>query len=262
MGATHAAAVVALNPLGPHSLLSSHGAVGVFLVLSTGRTSVNPLRTLDDQLMLAVNTFARHTGWLHAPVLAYATYGVVLFALLLLGGVLFVRHRSNRDLAAAGWAPLGMLLAVAVNQPVGRLFGEARPYAAHPALLRLADPTKDFSFPSDHAVMAGAVAAGLLLVSRRLGLVAAAAALAMAFSRVYIAAHYPWDVAAGLAFGALVAVAGWLLLRRPLIALVAWLRSRSGVRAVFADQTAGAAYGGVPSEAQEDLATGEGAGRA
>ena len=32
---------------------------------------MNPLRTLDDQAMLAVNSFARHTGWLHAPVLAY-----------------------------------------------------------------------------------------------------------------------------------------------------------------------------------------------
>ena len=30
---THAAAVVALNPLDPHSLLSGFGAVGVFLVL-------------------------------------------------------------------------------------------------------------------------------------------------------------------------------------------------------------------------------------
>ena len=66
---------------------------------------------------------------------------------------------------------------MALNQPVGHLFAEARPYAAHPGLLRLADPTSDFSFPSDHAVMAGAVAAGLLLVSRRLGLVAAAAAV-------------------------------------------------------------------------------------
>jgi undecaprenyl-diphosphatase len=80
---------------------------------------------------------------------------------------------------------------------------------------------------------------------------------------VYIAAHYPWDVAAGLALGAIVAVAGWLLLRRPLIALVAWLRLRPGVRAMFDDRTAGAAYGGVPSgAAQEHLATGEGATRA
>ena len=101
--------------------------------LSAGRTPVNPLRTLDDRLMQAVNAFARQTGWLHAPVLAYATYGVVLFALLLLAGVLVARHRSDRTLAAAGWACMAPLLAVAVNQPVGHLFSEARPYAAHPA---------------------------------------------------------------------------------------------------------------------------------
>ena len=223
---------------------------------------MNPLRTLDDQAMLAVNSFARHTGWLHAPVLAYAAYGVLLFAALLLAGILTSRGGGTRTLAAAGWACVGALLAVAVNQPVGHLFAEARPYATHPDLLRLADPTRDFSFPSDHAVMAGAVAAGLLLVSRRLGLVAAAAALVMAFARVYIAAHYPWDVVAGLALGAAMVLLGWLLLQRPLIALTGWLRHRPGVRAVFADRTGVAAYGGVPSGAQEDLATGEGAGRA
>ena len=44
-----------------------------------------------------------------------------------------------------------------------------RPYQTHPWLLVLASRTSDFSFPSDHAVMAGAVAAGLLLVSRLTG---------------------------------------------------------------------------------------------
>jgi membrane-associated phospholipid phosphatase len=137
-------------------------------------------------------------------------------------------RRRSRTSAAA--------LAVALNQPVGHLFAEARPYAVHPGLLRLADPTRDSSFPSDHAVMAGSVAAGLLLVSRRLGMVAVAAAVLMAFARVYIAAHYPWDVLAGLALGAAVAVVGWVLLRRPLISLVGWLRSLPGVRAWFGEE--------------------------
>ena len=39
--------------------------------------------------------------------------------------------------------------------------------------------------------MAAAVAAGLLLVNRRLGLLAGLASLLMAFARVYIGAHYP-----------------------------------------------------------------------
>ncbi len=48
----------------------------------------------------------------------------------------------------------------------------------------------------------------------------ALAALLMAFSRVYIAAHYPLDVAAGLLLGAAVTLAGWALLRRVLIRVV------------------------------------------
>lgn len=41
------------------------------------------LRNLDDRLLFTINAFARQTGWLHASVLAYAKYGVVLFGLLL-----------------------------------------------------------------------------------------------------------------------------------------------------------------------------------
>ena len=37
-------------------------------------------------LFLDVNTFARHTPWLHLVMTGYAAYGVVLFAGLLLAG--------------------------------------------------------------------------------------------------------------------------------------------------------------------------------
>ena len=64
--------------------------------------------------------------------------------------------------------------------------------------------------------MAAAVAAGLLLVDRRLGAVAAVAALLMGFARVYIAAHYPQDVLAGFDVGALVTLIVYVLVRRML----------------------------------------------
>jgi membrane-associated phospholipid phosphatase len=201
---------------------------------------MNSLRRLDDRLLGDVNDLARHTGWLHGAIRGYATYGLVLFAALMLAALLIHRTGSDRSLASAGWAALATLIAVGLNQPLVAAFHEARPYATHHGLLVLATHSSDPSFPSDHAVMAGAAAAGLWLASRALGAIAAAAAVLMAFSRVYIAAHYPWDVVAGLAFGVLVALLGWVLLRRPLIAVTAWLRRQPGVRNAFGPVSAAA----------------------
>ena len=57
---------------------------------------MNPLRTLDDRLFIAVNGWARDTPALHAWVLGYATYGVVLFAALMVCALVVARHRSSR----------------------------------------------------------------------------------------------------------------------------------------------------------------------
>ncbi len=175
----------------------------------------------DRSWFLQVNSFARATPWLHAPARAYAEYGVVLFAGLLVWTWWTARGRRDPAAVAASlWAPLGTLLAVGLNQLVGARVDESRPYATLPHVLVLVSRTSDFSFPSDHAVMSGAVAAGVFLADRRLGLVAGVAALVMCLTRVYVGAHYPGDVLAGVLLGALVSVAGWFLLRRVLIGLV------------------------------------------
>ena len=169
----------------------------------------DPFSNTDD--FRTVNDFARHTGWLHGVLAGYASYGILLFAVLIVAGWWLARRdRSPRRVAAAIWTALAALLAVAINQPVVHAVGERRPFVALPHVLTLVHHAADPGFPSDHAVAAGAVAAGLFLVSRRLGLIAAAAALLIAFSRVYVGVHYPGDVLAGLLLGAAVTLAGAL----------------------------------------------------
>ena len=163
--------------------------------------------SFDTDLFREVNDLARSTPLLHSAATGFAVYGVVLFGGLLLVSWWRAREAGgSRRVAAALWAPLGVLLAVAVNQPIVNLTREPRPYTAMTHVEVLVARSADYSFPSDHAVMAGAVAAGVLLVDRRLGLVATLAAVVMAAVRVYVGAHYPHDVLAGLLLGAAVAV--------------------------------------------------------
>ncbi len=167
---------------------------------------------LDASLFRAVNRLADRTPWAHGAVAAYARLGLVAFAALLLTGWWLSRSSGDLDLMARVlWAGAGALVALGVNQVVGALVDRARPYAAMPHVHVLISRTTDASFPSDHAVVAGAVVAGLLLARRRLGAAAVVLALMMGAARVYAGAHYPGDVIAGLLLGGAVVVAGGLL---------------------------------------------------
>ncbi len=169
----------------------------------------------------AVNHLARATPWLHTPARLFAEYGVGVFAALLLASWWWARREGDlRQVTAALWAPVGALAALGVNQLLVAAVAEPRPYDVLPHALILTARSTDPSFPSDHAVMAGAVAAGILLAHRRLGLVTAALALAMAFARVYVGVHFPLDVVVGLLVGATVSVACYLVAQRVGVRLV------------------------------------------
>ncbi len=180
---------------------------------------------MDSSLFRWINRLADRTGWAHGFFTSYAKYGIVLFAVLLVAAYLDGRHHGDLHAVAGSiWAAGAALVALGIGQLIGGAIDRARPYEAMNGVHLLVDKTTDFSFPSDHATAAGAVAVGLLLTNRPWGIVAAVLAIVMAFTRVYVGAHYPGDVIAGLALGGAVAAAGTVLVVPPLRRIAERLR--------------------------------------
>ncbi len=171
---------------------------------------------MDTRLYLDLNRFARRTGWAHGVMHAYALYlGVALLAAAALLAYWRARgawfgESSSRRVAATLWTPLAALAALGISQPIGHAVGRVRPYDVLAHVEVLVPKAHDFTFPSDHASVAGAVIAGLWLSRQRaVAVVGTLLGLFLAFARVYVGAHYPGDVLGGLALGGFVAAAGY-----------------------------------------------------
>ncbi|MDE3086914.1 MAG: phosphatase PAP2 family protein [Acidobacteriota bacterium] len=191
--------------------------------------TVLPPKGLNTTVYLHLNNLARHSAWAHGFMHAYALW--LGMALLVLGFAaayaLAWWRRSSRAAGLLALGGVGTIAAFGCNQLVGHAARELRPYDTHPHALVLVSKANDYSFPSDHSVLAGALITSLLLVTGRAlwshrgaavaWLVAAEILLGLflCFARLYVGAHYLGDVVAGLLLGAV--VVGALSLLRPVL---------------------------------------------
>ncbi|WP_335970604.1 MULTISPECIES: phosphatase PAP2 family protein [Streptomycetaceae] len=166
---------------------------------------------------------AQHTpGPLDDVVRFFSDYGLGVFAVLMVGAWWRARGSGDRlRMAGVLAVPVAVVLAYLANDAVKSFFTEQRPcQTLHVAPTVEACPALgDWSFPSNHSAIAAAAAVALLLVDRRLGLIAVPFALLLGASRVWIGVHYPHDVLAGLFLGTLLSLALLPLLRRLLLPL-------------------------------------------
>ncbi|MDT0614740.1 phosphatase PAP2 family protein [Streptomyces lancefieldiae] len=185
----------------------------------------------DDELYRDITGFAHDTPtWVQHTAEVWTEAGILLFGALFVVAWWRSRRGSHRAFAIAALAPVATGVAYVCSELLKSGFTQERPCravaGAVPSLVEC-PPTGDWSFPSNHATIAGASAVTLALVRRAVVWLTAPLALLMALSRVFVGVHYPHDVAAGLLLGALVAAVAVRLGTRPVTRLTEAMRASS-----------------------------------
>jgi undecaprenyl-diphosphatase len=164
---------------------------------------------VDSRLYLDVNHWAARSAWAHGVLAFFArptalAILVVLLALAVVRTVVVSFGDVDLDrIGALALAAASTAVAYAVSIPIVHLVGRSRPFQAMPQAVVLIARPSGFSFPNEHAVIAGALVTGLWLSRTRLSAaLASLTALVVAFALVYSGAAYPLDVVGGLLIGA------------------------------------------------------------
>ncbi|MBA4863938.1 phosphatase PAP2 family protein [Streptomyces sp. PSKA54] len=187
------------------------------------------MQDIDSGLYRGISDFAHDTpAWVQHLVEAWTEAGLLLFGVLFAAAWWRARRGGPYALAVAVLAPLATAVASVCSELVKSAVDEVRPcraVAGAPASLMACPPHGDWSFPSNHASIAGAAAVALTLAWRGLARLAFPMALLMAYSRVFVGVHYPHDVLVGLLLGAAVAYAVVRLGARPMTHVAEALRA-------------------------------------
>lgn len=155
-------------------------------------------RRFDAAALLWIN--ASFPDWLAGPMRLVAALGYYWVVLILMSAATFVFYRRGRRISAA-LILTGTAGGMVLNTVLKNVFERTRP-----DLIDTGYTAGSYSFPSGHATIAVAFYGTLtLLVMWRLEgwrrwLVAVSGllfVLLLGFSRLYLAVHYPTDVAAG-----------------------------------------------------------------
>ena len=153
----------------------------------------------NQHFFLLINTSAHPAGSVVQAALLLANSPVVVGPATLV--ILWIWGRPSQRgglLAVTG----GMLIALGINQVLGMLYFEPRPFMIGLGHTLLPHPP-DNSFPSDHATFVWALGIGLIATraTPRIGGVVSVYGLSVAWSRVFVGVHFPLDMLVSAAVG-------------------------------------------------------------
>lgn len=160
---------------------------------------------VDANLFFLLNYKAQNSVFdFFMPILTNLDYWRIPFILLAIFLLVFGEKRGR---IAVLLLVLGITLSDQVcNSVLKPLVGRVRPCNVLESVHLLVNCTKSFSFPSSHAtnIFTGMILFSYVYPKLKIGLLTAAALVA--YSRVYVGVHYPFDVVAGTILGILCAL--------------------------------------------------------
>ena len=183
---------------------------------------LKPYQAADTAIFLDINGLP-HPRWCNASMraLTIAMKRADALALGLFAAALNDPVRGSR--ALAGVLPSLWLTTAVIEVPVKRFFHRRRPFIDVVRATVVGRRPGSFSFPSGHSAAAFAGATLLRRYYPRWTPGFYLLAVAVGFSRIYLGAHYPSDVAIGGLGGTLVAEAWYAVLVKPVRGLAAVL---------------------------------------
>ncbi len=114
-----------------------------------------------------------------------------------IGGIYFLIQPLDTKKKMLIVGILALLLVTLSGFLANHLYTNPRPFVVG-HFTPLIPHIPDNGFPSDHVLLAAAVAAVVFIFSRRVGICLGIIALAIAISRVYVGVHHPIDVTASV----------------------------------------------------------------
>jgi undecaprenyl-diphosphatase len=171
---------------------------------------------VDWRLYHAIYGVSLHHHWLGTVFSDVEKASIPFMIVITVALWLLARPGGGRKWKlAAGSGLAAAAVALAVNLVIHTLWDRPRPYETH-AIRHPWSSSTDASFPSDHASASFGIAFAVLAYDAVAGALFLLAALVIAVGRLFIGAHYPSDVAAGLLVGAAAALVV-VRLGRPLL---------------------------------------------
>lgn len=160
----------------------------------------------------AINDLAGHS--IVADDLAKWAAQYLLYAIVFVVACMWFVGRSgaergvNRRLVLEG--VFSALIGLAVVALIQHFYHHARPFAERSDVYLLIPHGADPSFPSEHVIVAAALAGSFIWNRRWLGSLLMVAAGALGLARVLAGIHYPADIVAALVLGAIIS---WVVAR-------------------------------------------------